>query len=69
MKQAFFHRKIGKYLANHVVERKHAVSEPECGVYCVSDGSCASVNYKSSGVDEGLCELNSKTLRTGDIFW
>ncbi|XP_028414341.1 uncharacterized protein LOC114537501 [Dendronephthya gigantea] len=32
-------------------------------MHCVGDQSCASVNFKTSGTDKGLCELNSKTLR------
>ena len=62
-KQAYFLRKEQKYLANHVIETKQADSELECGIHCVADGSCASVNYKSSGVDKGRCELNDKTIR------
>ena len=57
----FFLRNEQKYLANHVIETKQADSELECGLYCVADGSCASVNYKTLGIGKGRCELNSKT--------
>jgi hypothetical protein len=43
--------------------RKKTGTERECGIYCVRDGSCESVNYKISGISKGLCELNSKTLQ------
>ena len=61
--QAFFRKIDGKYLANHVVETKHAETEFECGMLCVVHGSCVSVNYKTSGIGKGRCELNSKTLQ------
>ena len=62
MKQTYFLRKEQKYLANHIIETKQADSELECGLHCVADGSCASVNYKTSGVGKGRCELNNKTV-------
>ena len=62
-KETVFRRKVGKYLANHVKETKQAGSELECGMLCVADGSCQSVNYKTAGIGKGLCELNSKTLQ------
>ena len=61
--QAFFLRNDGKYLANHVIETKQAVSDLECGLHCVAHASCASVNYKTSGDGKGRCELNDKTLQ------
>ena len=61
--QALFRRNVRKYLANHVVETKQAGSENECGMYCVRHRSCASANYKTSGVGKGLCELNNKKLQ------
>ena len=62
--QAIFRRKEHTYLANHVIKTKQAETELECGMHCVADGSCASVNYKTSGIGKGLCELNSmKTLK------
>ncbi|XP_028393197.1 uncharacterized protein LOC114517608 [Dendronephthya gigantea] len=61
--QAFFRKDDGKYLANHVIETKHAETELECGMHCVAHGSCVSVNYRISGIGKGRCELNSKTLQ------
>ena len=61
--QAYFQRNEERYLANHVIDTKQADSELECGLYCVADGSCASVNYKTSGISKGRCELNNKTLQ------
>ena len=63
IEQAFFRRNEQKYLANHVIETKQAGSELECGMHCVADGSCASVNYKTSGIGKGRCELNNKTIQ------
>ena len=62
-KQTLFRRKVQTYLANHVMETKQTGSELECGILCVAYGSCASVNYRTSGIGKGLCELNNKTLR------
>ena len=31
-------------------------------MYCVRHGSCASVNYKVSGLGRGMCELNDKAI-------
>ena len=61
--QAFFRRNEQKYLANNVIETKQAYTELECGLYCVADISCVSVNYKTSGIGKGRCELNNKTLQ------
>ena len=61
--QALFLRIEQKYLSNHVIKIKQADSELECGIYCVADGSCASVNYKISGIGKGRCELNNRTLQ------
>ena len=63
MQQALFLRHEKKYLANHVIETKQADSELQCGMHCVADGSCASVNYKTSGIGKGRCELNNKRLQ------
>ncbi|XP_028393220.1 neurexin-4-like [Dendronephthya gigantea] len=32
-------------------------------MHCVAHGSCVSVNYKTSGIGKGRCELNNKTLQ------
>ena len=60
-KQVVFRKNKQKYLANHVIETKQAQSDFQCGLLCALHGSCASVNYKTSGIGEGRCELNSKT--------
>ena len=62
IQQAPFGKKGKKYLANHVIESTQTGNELECAMYCVRHGSCASVNYKVSGVGKGLCELNNKTI-------
>ena len=60
---AFFSKSERKYLENHVIKTEQSSSETECGLHCVSDKSCASVNYKTSGFGKGRCELNDKTVR------
>ena len=59
--QVIFERNEQKYLANHAIETKQADSEVECGLYCIADKSCTSVNYKISGIGKGRCELNDQT--------
>ncbi|XP_028402775.1 uncharacterized protein LOC114525589 [Dendronephthya gigantea] len=61
--EALFRKIDGKYLANYVIEKKHTETELECSMHCVAHGSCVSVNYKTSGIGKGRCELNSKTLK------
>ncbi|XP_028393418.1 neurexin-4-like [Dendronephthya gigantea] len=61
--QAVFSKTTGKYLANHVIETKHAETELECSMHCLEHGSCMSANYKISGNGKGRCELNSKTIQ------
>ena len=61
--QAIFRRKEQTYFANHVVNTKQTESELECGMHCITNGLCASVNYKMSGIGKGLCELNNETLQ------
>ena len=66
--QTIFKRNEQEYLANHVIETKQADSELDCGLHCIADKSCASVNYKTSGVGKGRCELNNKTVeKTPDV--
>lgn len=66
--QAFFRRSVQKYLENHVIKTTHAETELECSMYCLTNTSCASVNYKISGISKGLCELNNRTLQlTSDV--
>ena len=62
-KQAWFQKQEKIYLMNHVYERKQTNSEFACSLYCVRNESCASVNYKTSGIGKGLCELNKKTTQ------
>ena len=61
--QAVFRRKEQTYFANHVIATTQAETELECGLHCVADGSCLSLNYKISGVNKGRCELNNRTLQ------
>ena len=64
--QAIFKRNEQKYLANHVIETKQAGSELECGLHCIANKSCTSINYKTSGIGKG--ELNDKTVEeTPDV--
>ena len=63
IEQAIFRRKEQTYLANHVIKTKQAKTELECGMHCIAYGLCASVNFKTSGIGKGLCELNNKTLQ------
>ena len=64
--QAIFERNEQKYLANHVIETKQAGSELECGLHCIADKSCTSINYKTSGDGKGRCELNNRTSHVDD---
>ncbi|XP_028414790.1 contactin-associated protein like 5-3-like [Dendronephthya gigantea] len=61
--EAFFRKMDGKYLANHVIETIHAETELECSMHCAAHGSCVSVNFKTSGIGKGRCELNNRTLK------
>ena len=61
MKHAVFKRKTGKFLPDSVITTKYAESELECSRHCTSHDACLSVNYKTSGVDQGSCQLNNKT--------
>jgi hypothetical protein len=61
MKHATFQRKTGKYLPDSVITTKYAESERVCSMYCTRLDACLSVNYKDSGVDQGLCQLNNST--------
>ncbi|XP_028396023.1 uncharacterized skeletal organic matrix protein 5-like [Dendronephthya gigantea] len=61
-KQTLFHRKTGKYLPDSVITSRYAGSSMECSIYCTEIEGCVSVNYKASGQDEGLCELNNSTI-------
>ena len=60
--QAIFHKNEQTYLPDHVIKTKQSGSEIECGLHCVAEKSCTSINYKSSGIGKGRCELNDKTV-------
>jgi hypothetical protein len=61
MKHAIFKRTTGQYLPDSVITTECAESELECSMHCTSIDACLSVNYKASGVDQGLCQLNNRT--------
>jgi hypothetical protein len=61
IKHATFKRKTGQYLPDSVITTKYAESELECSMHCTRLDACVSVNYKASGVDQGLCQLNNRT--------
>ncbi len=61
MKHAIFKRETGKYLPDSVIATKYSGSELECSMHCTSHDACSSVNYKTSGVEQSLCQLNNKT--------
>jgi hypothetical protein len=61
MKHATFKRKTGKYLPDSVITTKYAESEGVCSMHCTRLEACLSANYKASGVDQGLCQLNNST--------
>ena len=61
--KAFFLRSEKMYLQSYVIKTKQTYSETECGMSCVADKSCASVNYKISGIGKGRCELNNETIK------
>ena len=61
IKHAIFKRKTGQYLPDSVITTKYAESERVCSMHCTSIDACLSVNYKASGVDQGVCQLNNST--------
>ncbi len=61
MKHAMFKRETGQFLPDSVIATKYAESELECSMHCTSHDACLSVNYKASGVEQGLFQLNNKT--------
>ena len=63
--QAIFRRYEKEFLANHVIERKIADSELECGLHCLRHGSCASINYKTFGI--GASSTKKKTQEISDV--
>ena len=60
--QGFFKRKEGKYLANSALRMEQTDNELECGALCSREMFCVSANYKNSGENQGMCELNNRTL-------
>ena len=65
---ALNYRYRGKYLRNHVIRTKIAMTEGECAMYCLKDEECVSANYKTAGENSGLCELNNQTLSEACIY-
>ena len=61
-----FHKSVQKCLASHVMETTQVDSEKKCAFRCAANKSCASINYKTSGLDKGRCELNNKTVDETD---
>ena len=57
-----FQRKIGYYFGKYSIKTSTENSEFDCSNSCVNEPECVSVNFKVKGEDEGLCELNSRTL-------
>ena len=60
--QAIFVRKAGQYLPDSEITRRETGSELECSMHCTINIECVSVNYKVSGQDQGLCQLNNNTI-------
>ena len=60
-----YYRQRSKYLSGRKIGKKNANSEAECAMYCLRNERCVSVNYKTTGKDFGLCELNNGTLAEG----
>ena len=60
--EMIFQRRIGQYLGKYLIKRWKTNSEFDCSNSCVNEPECVSVNFKVKGEDEGLCELNSRTL-------
>ena len=66
--QTIFHKNEHTYLPDHVIKTKQSGGEIECGLHCVAEKSCTSINYKTSGIGKGRCELNDKTVeRTSKV--
>ena len=61
MKHATFKREAGKYLPYSVIATKYTETESECSAHCTRLDACLSVNYKTSAVEQGLCQLKNKT--------
>ena len=60
--EAFFRKETAIYFADHAFKTEVTSSETECCGYCLEDASCMSVNFKTVGDHQGLCELNANIL-------
>ena len=60
---AIFQRNKQNYLPNHALGTEQAKNELECALFCARHTSCTSINYKTSGVGKGLCELNNQHVQ------
>ena len=58
--QVLFNRHADSYFDGYVLRAERANTEVECVIYCTRQFSCASANFKVSGQNNGLCELNSE---------
>ena len=56
--EAFFRKETAIYFADHAFKTETTSS----GGYCIEDASCMSVNFKTVGDRQGLCELNANIL-------
>ena len=64
--EAVFRQIKGKYLPKSAFKTLKTKNALDCGNYCSRHQYCASVNYKTSGKDQGLCELNSERIKEVD---
>ena len=60
--EAFFRKETAIYFADHAFKTEFTSSETECCGHCLEDASCTSVNFKTVGDHQGLCELNANIL-------
>ena len=60
--QGFFQRKEGRYLGDSAIRMEQTGSEFDCAALCSKEMLCVSVNYKNPGENQGMCELNNRTL-------
>ena len=66
VEEAVFRKIKGKYLPKIAFKTLNTRNALDCGSYCSRDQYCASVNYKISGKNRGLCELNSERMKDVD---
>ena len=60
--EAIYRKIKGKHLTDSTFKRLRTQNALHCTSYCSRELSCSSVNFKISGADQGLCELNNKTM-------